>query len=627
MRSNQRHSIERSAYVDLFFFLAPVLFHNFTNVFPLYLTAISRMISIHLFLTLHYVYVDKDNYNMKINERQLQRERKDYLVGIILHMWAQIVLQLLFPGMFFSEWNGIVSCAYNTFLSHVLVVEPLYYAVHRWLHVPEHMKSMHGFHHMSVNTVPSTSLVQNFKEHFIYIATFGPAMLLPYFVAGSNHWTVIAAYLILFDIINAYGHTNIACRHWLFESKWSPLRYLIYTPEFHLGHHSYYNYNFGLFMPLWDHLFDTYREYRRPEPIMQPANKQDFVFIGHNGGVGHFLTAPEFSVYNVYDSYMRTFLPVKLELLVSEALMCMMRLFYSTYKVSRYLVDGNYVGRIICVMHGPVDYLKQSSFQHINRNILKLMTEQHRISGTRCFGLGNLNKMKTLNDGGAVIAQMVKEDPYLKDKNIRVWTGDTLTTASVLKQIQALQATEIFFVGANGKIGKAVCELLLAQTDIKICIYSSHQALKHPRVSYTQNLTDLTNFKFVIIGKTLAPGAYQKALSLLSSTSASPTSTTHYLLDYTVPFFPLVKNDNERVKHIQIGVLKVSSTKFLRGHYDVCMGTAQNHIYPCHAGCLLNLQSGKEEDEVGEIDINEVDSLWQRALSNGLDNIAVDIVY
>ena len=44
----------------------------------------------------------------------------------------------------------------------------------------------------------------------------------------------------------------------------------------------------------------------------------------------------------------------------------------------------------------------------------------------------------------------MKEDPYLKDKKIRVWTGDSLTAASVLKQIQALQATEIFFVGANG---------------------------------------------------------------------------------------------------------------------------------------------------------------------------------
>jgi sterol desaturase/sphingolipid hydroxylase (fatty acid hydroxylase superfamily) len=172
-------------------------------------------------------------------------------------------------------------------------VEPLYYAVHRWLHVPEQFKKMHGFHHSSVNTVPSTSLVQNFQEHFVYVATFGPAMLLPYFLNGANHWIVTAGYLLLFDIVNAFGHTNIVIRHWLFDSKWSPLRYLFYTPEFHLGHHAYYNYNFGLFMPLWDHLFHTYREYRRPDAPLEPADKQDFVFIGHNGGLGHFLTIPE----------------------------------------------------------------------------------------------------------------------------------------------------------------------------------------------------------------------------------------------------------------------------------------------------------------------------------------------
>lgn len=184
-------------------------------------------------------------------------------------------------------------CALNTLIYHVTIVEPLYYAVHRWLHVPEQFKKMHGFHHSSVNTVPSTSLVQNFQEHFVYVATFGPAMLLPYFINGANHWTVTAGYLLLFDIVNAYGHTNIVVRHWLFDSKWSPLRYLFYTPEFHLGHHAYYNYNFGLFMPLWDHLFNTYREYRRPDASLEPADKQDFVFIGHNGGLGHFLTIPE----------------------------------------------------------------------------------------------------------------------------------------------------------------------------------------------------------------------------------------------------------------------------------------------------------------------------------------------
>jgi hypothetical protein len=35
------------------------------------------------------------------------------------------------------------------------------------LHIPEHMKSMHGFHHLSIHTLPSTSLVQDFKVHLV----------------------------------------------------------------------------------------------------------------------------------------------------------------------------------------------------------------------------------------------------------------------------------------------------------------------------------------------------------------------------------------------------------------------------------------------------------------------------
>ena len=128
-------------------------------------------------------------------------------------------------------------------------------------------------------------MVQNFTEHFVYIATFGPAMLLPYFLAGSQHWVVIAGYLVAFDAVNAYGHTNIRVRHWMFTSEWSLLRYLFYTPEFHLGHHVYYNCNYALFMPVWDHLFGTYRKYEKEDAAQQllPATVQDLVFIGHNG--------------------------------------------------------------------------------------------------------------------------------------------------------------------------------------------------------------------------------------------------------------------------------------------------------------------------------------------------------
>ena len=103
VRPFERLSIERSVFVDILCFLAPALFHSFTDTLPIFITGILRIASTHIFLTTHYLFFDKDNYNMKLSARQLERERRDYLVGIILHMWVQVALQLLFPTMFFSE--------------------------------------------------------------------------------------------------------------------------------------------------------------------------------------------------------------------------------------------------------------------------------------------------------------------------------------------------------------------------------------------------------------------------------------------------------------------------------------------------------------------------------------------
>ena len=48
--------------------------------------------------------------------------------------------------------------------------------------------------------------------------------------SGTQHWFTVGMYLVLFDLTNAYGHTNYKCRHWIWESVWSPLRYAFYTP-------------------------------------------------------------------------------------------------------------------------------------------------------------------------------------------------------------------------------------------------------------------------------------------------------------------------------------------------------------------------------------------------------------
>jgi hypothetical protein len=108
--------------------------------------------------------------------------------------------------------------------------------------------------------------------------------------------------------------------------------------------------------------------------------------------------------------------------------------------------------------------------------------------------------MKQLNDGGALISSMVASDPFLKDKNVRIWTGDTMTAASVYNQIIAIpNLQKIFYIGANGKIGNAVCRLLVAK-DIHICIFSKYQGIMHPNITYTQDMKDMRAYKFTLIG-------------------------------------------------------------------------------------------------------------------------------
>ncbi|CAB9501511.1 WAX2 C-terminal domain [Seminavis robusta] len=614
---------ERNTSYDWLIFLAPLLGSFFTNVFPIYVIGIARIFVNNAILSLHYQFIDKDNYLNKWSQKQIRREGEDYMTGVLLHMWTQVALQIIFPGMFFTPNSELAACLWRTFLSHVFMVEPIYYFAHRWLHVPEVMKRMHGFHHLSIVPMPTTGLVQNFEEHFIYIATFGPAFLAPFLLFGCQHWMAIGAYLVAFDICNAYGHTHIKIRSWIFESKYSPMHYLFYTPEFHLGHHAYFNANYCLFMPIWDYMLGTARSYKKKEVQLLPAKQQNFVFIGHNGGLGHILTIPEFCFYNVYDKYRTTGLPLKLEFFIMHILCHMTRLFMDFYYCTRYCVANEYIGRIICLTRSPWDYFSPKSYNAVNKEIIELMRKEHKNCGTRYFGLGNLNKMKQLNDGGVEIAKMIKEDPYLSDKNIRVWTGDTMTVASIYHQIADIpKLDKFFFIGAGGKVGTAVCKLLTrSHPNLKIRIFSKNPGMEHPNISYTTDLSEMAQYKVVMVGKMLSGEMYSKALSKLESVE------TRYFLDYTVPSLPIAALEvrPEDVQHVRVGLLKTySNNPFLKGSYDTCMGHDENHIVPCHFGCLLNTVQARETNEVGEVDLNDVERLWKLTVARGFENISFD---
>jgi hypothetical protein len=136
----------------------------------------------------------------------------------------------------------------------------------------------------------------------------------------------------------------------------------------------------------------------------------------------------------------------------------------------------------------------------------------------------------------------------------------------------------------------------------------------------------MADYQYVVVGKSIDPSLLQKALNrrrALSAATSSPFST-QYLLDYTVPFLPL-QLGGTAFRHVQIAVLKVSNDEFLRGYYDICMGTSQNHIYPCHAGCILNMISGRETDETGDIALSDIDGIWALALKSGLGNKSLSL--
>jgi len=298
------------------------------------------------------------------------------------------------------------------------------------------------------------------------------------------------------------------------------------------------------------------------------------------------------------------------------------RLFMTSYSCSRFLVKQRYIARVICVLRTPLDYFSPKKYDGINRDIIRLIREENTRCGTRFFGLGNLNKMKQINDGGSVIVELIKQDPFLKDKNIRIWTGDTMTTASVFQQIMNIpDLEEFFFIGANGKVGTAVCQLLLmARPKLKIRIFSSYAAMDLPNVSYTSDMQEIVNYKVVVVGKFYSGHLYAKAFK-----GSSKSCATRFILDYTVPFIPIDVKDCTWIQHIQIGLLQMTDSPkaFLKGPFDTCMSLDQNHIYPCHAGCLLNLTDHRETDEVGEINLDDIDIYWKKAVSYGLANRSI----
>lgn len=201
-------------------------------------------------------------YAIPIREIQLKRER--YMPFIGATMDAAIAAVLIATDIFhFTQTSWYELLCYV--LAHVFIVEPVYYWYHRLLHIGNFYKKHHYIHHLSAVPQPATSFTFTLVERLSYTALFAiPLLVAAYFQVLS--FVGFTVYVLVFDFLNSLGHFNFEIFPKKFSQKY--LWFLIYTPSFHAQHHSKFNYNFSLFMPIFDYIFKT------KEPTTEAAFKR-----------------------------------------------------------------------------------------------------------------------------------------------------------------------------------------------------------------------------------------------------------------------------------------------------------------------------------------------------------------
>ncbi|KAI6702932.1 hypothetical protein NL676_012068 [Syzygium grande] len=197
--------------------------------------------------------------NKRIVDRGIEFEQVDresnwddqiLLTGILIYASRMTVPQASHLPLWRTD--GVII----TVLIHALVVEFLYYWLHRALHHHFLYSRYHSHHHSSFVTEPISSVIHPFAEHIVYFMLFA-IPLVTTLIARTISMASLTSYIMFIDLMNNMGHCNFELiPNWLF-TIFPPLKYLMYTPSFHSLHHTQFRTNYSLFMPIYDYIYGT----------------------------------------------------------------------------------------------------------------------------------------------------------------------------------------------------------------------------------------------------------------------------------------------------------------------------------------------------------------------------------
>lgn len=574
-----------------------------------------------------------------INEKQHQRESV-WPLGFALDAVAVI-------GMFYFsnlasmpvfDWRAFVV----QFAIHCTVVEFVYYWLHRALHWKWIYQHWHQYHHLSVNTEPSTSLSFEVGERLVYTALFAVTPFGAYML-GYQSYVSLAFHLVWFDIMNYIGHINFE----FFPRFWmdSPLSLLWYTPSYHSIHHTRFRKNYSLFMTWPDVMFGT-SDFAKTREVfweslhIEPApnageltdadcEPKDFGFIVHPVHLSSYLHSPYVlwftklydQVYNPERYWMYLLTPLFFFVYVSGSYFS-----FKGYNVEEEFewglksLDANgqprkLRGITLIVRNAAIDYFMPFKYRQINHRISSALLELQR-RNTRYAGLAALNKAEWLNHGGVDILKLCGD----KLHSTYVTHGDTMTAAVVLNLVLNLRERNFWkhtahVIGSTSKIGRAIC-LALAKRKIHTKMFTTSQE----RFEYIRNeagengcylerierLEQAADCDMWITGK-FKPDGFE----LLNKIPRNAV-----VLNFAVPD-PLTEaqvKTRPDILHLDSGFLSYDKDLV---NMEFTSLLPRGIIYACMGGCVVHAAMGYQEHEIGPVNMDRLDLYWEKALEIG----------
>ncbi|KAH9619745.1 hypothetical protein KSS87_018056 [Heliosperma pusillum] len=403
------------------------------------------------------------------------------------------------------------------------------------------------------------------------------------------------------------GHCNVEIfSHKLFEAI-PLLKYLIYTPIYHSLHHLGKDCNLCLFMPIYDLLGNTlnHKSWDLQKQISLNAGKNvkvpDFVFLAHIVDITSAMHTPWlFRAFASQPYTIRWFLIVVWPgtLVVMFAMWAWAKTFALTFYNLRGKLHHTWV-----VPRFGFQYFLPFATKGINKQIEQAILKADRM-GVKVLSLAALNKNEALNGGGTLF---VNKHPNLR---VRVVHGNTLTAAVILDQIPN-DVKEVFLTGATSKLGRAIA-LYLCRKQVRVLMLTLsterfQKIQKEAPVDYQKYLVQVTkyhaakNCKAWIVGKWITPREQNWA----------PPGTHFH--QFVVPPILHFRRD---CTYGDLAAMKLPQD--VQGLNSCEYTMERGVVHACHAGGVVHSLEGWKHHEVGAIDVERIDIVWEAALKHGL---------